>query len=212
MADNVDMAVLELLCSRLCHDIVGPVGAVNNGLELVEEDPSSLGDIMPLLTTSARQAWKRLDFFRVAFGFGGGRASWSYSELRRLSTGLLEEGKSKLDWQLDPAQDASEAEGRRSKLVLNLVAIASECLPRGGTVSVALETPPTGWAVVVTAAGTGANLHERTALAIQGRVAVEDLDARAAQSYFARVLAEQMGGSIEYEEAPDRRTFRASTP
>src|SRR5690606_41497048 len=90
------MAVLELLCSRLCHDLVGPVGAVNNGLELVEEDPSSLDDIMPLLTSSARQAWKRLDFFRIAFGFGGGRSSWSYAELRRVPAGYLAERQAEL--------------------------------------------------------------------------------------------------------------------
>ena len=211
LPENVEMAVLELLCSRLCHDLVGPVGAVNNGLELVEEDPSSLDDIMPLLTSSTRQAWKRLDFFRIAFGFGGGRSSWPYAELRRVSDGYLEESKAKLDWQLH-GQDLAEAEGRRGKLLLNLVALGAECLPRGGTVSVEVPPSTSGWRLLVTASGTGANLHERSALAIRGRVSVEDLDARAAQPYFTWLLAEQLGGGIRYDEAPDRRAFSVETP
>lgn len=205
------MAVLELLCSRLCHDLVGPVGAVNNGLELVEEDPASLGDIMPLLTSSARQAWKRLDFFRIAFGFAGGRSSWSYAELRRVSDGFLEESKAKLDWRLDAGQDLREAEGRRSKLLLNLVALGAECLPRGGTIAVEVPPSSTGWRLLVTASGTGANLHERSALAIRGRVPVEDLDARAAQPYFTWLLAEQLGGGIRCDEAPGHRAFSVET-
>src|SRR3546814_5580031 len=62
VATQIDLRILELVCSRLCHDLVGPVGAVNNGIELLEEfDPSMADDVLPLLRNSARQAWRRLD-------------------------------------------------------------------------------------------------------------------------------------------------------
>src|SRR3546814_20842043 len=82
VATQIDLRILELVCSRLCHDLVGPVGAVNNGIELLEEfDPSMADDVLPLLRNSARQAWRRLDCFRLAFGAAGGRDAWPLGEL-----------------------------------------------------------------------------------------------------------------------------------
>ncbi|MSO76029.1 MAG: hypothetical protein EXQ87_03830 [Alphaproteobacteria bacterium] len=76
MTMPVDLKIVELLCSRLCHDLIGPIGAINNGLELLSDyDPSMADDVLPLLTTSAKQAWDRLAFFRAALGFGGGRVT-----------------------------------------------------------------------------------------------------------------------------------------
>src|SRR3546814_5278082 len=90
VATQIDLRILELVCSRLCHDLVGPVGAVNNGIELLEEfDPSMADDVLPLLRNSARQAWRRLDFFRLAFGAAGGRESRTLGELGRYAAGWV---------------------------------------------------------------------------------------------------------------------------
>ena len=87
MATQVELSILELVCSRLCHDMVGPVGAAANGIELLRELGNGQGDdIIDMTDASARTAWRRLEFFRVAFGYGrrtrrskifrGAAASW----------------------------------------------------------------------------------------------------------------------------------------
>ncbi len=86
----IDMRVAELLASRLCHDLVGPIGAVNNGMELLEdEDLGMSDDAIQLSASSARQAANILQFYRLAYGMAGGRIGGGLGDLRELATGFL---------------------------------------------------------------------------------------------------------------------------
>ena len=69
---SLDLA--SLLCSRLCHDMLSPVGALSNGLELLadEKDPEMRRRCFELLEQSARISADKLKFFRLAFGAAGG--------------------------------------------------------------------------------------------------------------------------------------------
>lgn len=193
---KIDLRVAELLASRLCHDLVGPIGAVNNGMELIEdEEPGMIDEALKLTASSARQAANALQFFRLAYGMAGGRLGGDLGELRDLVAGYLGNGgKVTLDWSVQSGPDgAPEGLG---KLILNLVALAVEALPKGGGLSVAVRHGPGGLEASVTAAGPGAKLREESVPALQPDAAVADLTPRSVQGYFTRLLARRAGGDL----------------
>jgi len=210
---TVDLRVLELICSRICHDVVGPVGAMNNGLELLAESgPADSDGIMPLLTSSARQAWRRLDFFRTAVGYAGGRSEWPISDLRRIAGGLFEEGKVTFDWPAAAIVEPLPLPGRSAKLMLHLISLGGEALPRGGKLSVDLGDVGAARRLAVTARGRGAVLHERIVTALAGDVSVEELDPRAAQAFLAGIVARSVGSRVETAAEDETVTLSAVIP
>ena len=192
----IDMRVAELLASRLCHDLVGPIGAVNNGMELLEdEDLGMSDDAIQLSANSARQAANILQFYRLAYGMSGGRIDDGLGGLRELATGFLASSKTTLDWSTveQPAEDMPEGLG---KLLLNVLVLGEECLPRGGTLSVSLAEGSAGLEVAVTAQGTGARLREESQLVLIDDMAIEELTPRNVHGYFTRLLAQRMGSDL----------------
>src|ERR1700759_2349895 len=124
-----------LLVSRVCHDLVGPLGAVVNGMEVLEDerDPAMRADAIKLVTMSADQALARIQFMRIAFGAAGSAgAELDLGEIGRLVTGLLEGGKVQLVWNVPRAYWGKDW----AKLLMNATLLAADCLPRGGTVTV----------------------------------------------------------------------------
>jgi len=199
---QVDLQVAQLLCSRLCHDIVSPIGAVNAGLELLEEAADDDGRALGLIATSAAEASRRLAFYRVAFGLGAGaRGAAPIDEARALATGFLLGGKAALDW---PADAGSPPDGAIApdavKVVLNMVLIASESLPRGGTIGVKVKALDDGLGIAVIAAGTGARLRDDLRQALAGKAAGDGLTARNVHGHFAQCLARGLGAEIEVGE------------
>ena len=133
----VDFA--SLLCSRLCHDLLSPVGALNNGLELLadETDPAMRQRCMELLTESARTSANKLKFFRLAFGAAGGFGDQvDAREARSAIEGLLADNKRlEVQWLVEAAQLPKPA----AKALLNLAMIAGEALVRGGRLAIGAE-------------------------------------------------------------------------
>lgn len=210
---NDDTATLgELLCARLCHDLAGAVGAVGTGVELLTDEGSGPGladDALALLAGSAAAAVCRLKFLRLALGGGG--PAMSSDQLRSLIADFFgsQMGDSealRFDWDTAGQQiwESDEA-----KLLLNLVLMARDCLPRGGVVSVALPTgatPRDAWPHLrVTAQGTRAAAAE-AAKALQA-MDVGGLKPRGAQGYYTTLLAQRLGLSINYEDSHDRVVF-----
>src|SRR3546814_17260342 len=112
---KIDRRVAELLAARLCHDLVGPIGAVGNGLELLgDEEFGMADDAMKLTTSSARQASHILQFFRLAYGMAGARFGADYSAIRDLSAALLETSRPKLHWTA-VAAPAGHPPGKRGR-------------------------------------------------------------------------------------------------
>jgi histidine phosphotransferase ChpT len=196
MSFMIDMRVAELLASRLCHDLVGPIGAVNNGMELLEdEDLGMSDDAIQLSANSARQAAHILQFYRLAYGMAGGRIGEDLGGLQELATGLLASSKTTLDWTTvqQPTGDMPEGLG---KLLLNLIVLGEECLPRGGTLGVSLAEGLAGLEVAVTAQGTGARLREESQLVLIDDVVIEELTPRNVHGYFTRLSAQRMGSDL----------------
>jgi histidine phosphotransferase ChpT len=190
-----DLELAELVAARLCHDLVGPIGAVANGIELLGDgggapDPEVVG----LIAASAGQAARRLQWFRIAFGSGAALPAGSmFAEARRLASGLLADGRVTLDW---PAPDAAvEAAATRAaaKLVLNLGLVALESLPRGGTIQVRLIPSAAALNIVVGAAGTGAKLLDDLRPALADGAALGELAAKAMPAYLAARLVALVG-------------------
>lgn len=151
-ADPIDLA--SLLCSRLCHDLLSPVGAMSNGLELLadENDEAMRGQIMTLLADSARVSANKLKFFRLAFGAAGGFGDRvDTGEARAAIEGLLTgDGKIAVDWLVEDASLNKAA----VKAMLNLAMLAGESLVRGGRLAIGAETRGTATELVIRAEGT----------------------------------------------------------
>lgn len=197
---QVDLRVAQLLSSRLCHDLVGPIGAVNTGLELLQEGFDDDEKALGLVADSAGEASRRLTFFRGAFGFGAGdKGEATLNEARNLAVGLLASGKVALDWPEEAPGDANASlQASAVKVILNMVLMASESLPRGGAVGIDFAALDEGLGVAVTATGDDARLREDLQSALAEGAAVEDLTARNVHGYFAQCLARDSGALIEH--------------
>ncbi len=212
MSFTIDMRVLELLTSRLCHDLVGPIGAVHNGLEILAEEDSDMSDeALQLAESSAQRASNALQFYRLAYGMAGDRVGADYSELRRLTAALLSHTKIELDWRAVTAPaDAPDGLG---KLLLNMIVMAEESLPRGGKISVTCDAGPGRIDAIVSASGPGCEIRREQEIALAEPVSLEDLTPRGAHSYFTKLLAERLGGDLSVASpAPESLGIGVSIP
>lgn len=150
-ADPIDLA--SLFCSRLCHDLLSPVGAMSNGLELLADETNEgmRGQIMDLLGDSARVSANKLKFFRLAFGAAGGFGDRiDTGEARAAIEGLLgSDGKVAVDWLVEDAQ----LDKASIKVMLNLALLAGEALVRGGRLAVGAESRGASTELVIRAEG-----------------------------------------------------------
>ena len=206
----MDIREAQLLCSRLCHDLVGPVGAVNAGLELFEEMDGG-GDALAMVGRSAKQMGPRLGFYRMAFGLGGTDTA-VMGQARKLTSEFMREGKVDLDW---PADDLDQGlfPTNACKLVLSMVLIGIECLPRGGSLAIRVAVLSEGFGAAVTATGDRAGIKEGTQRAMAKGVTFDDLNAHNIHARWAALLAESLGSAIEVTgEAADRVNLAVVLP
>jgi histidine phosphotransferase ChpT len=186
----LDLAAL--LCSRVCHDLISPVGAIVNGIEVMEEDKNeeTKAFALDLIKKSAHQASAKLQFCRLAFGAAGSAgAQIDLGDAEKAARGLIEDGKTTLTWNLPRALLAKN----RVKLLLNMVLIAAGGIPRGGTLTV--DPLPghegsTGFAV--TASGLNAKFNPAIAELLAGNSA-HAVDAHAIQPLYTGILARDCG-------------------
>ncbi len=194
---QIDSRILELMASRLCHEFVGPVGAVSNGVELVEETDGSIAEeAMEMVGASARELAVRVKFYRIAYGMAGA-ASNNLAELRGLSTALFGEGAVKLNWPMPPiAPRLADGEG---KIILNMIAIAKGALSRGGEVGVNLE----GNDLIVTACGEGASIADDLVQAMATDISIDDLTPRNVHGFWTSLLAARVQRKVIFEVVND---------
>jgi histidine phosphotransferase ChpT len=199
MTQSVNFA--SLLCSRLCHDLVSPVGALTNGVELLadETDPAMREQCMQLLADSARVCADRLKFFRLAFGAAGGFGDQvDLREVRAAIEGLFVSERTKVDWQVGPTSLAKPC----VKVMLNLALLVGDGLLRGGTLTIHGEESTEGVDIAVKGEGPKTLLAEDLRRALAGHTALDALDPRAAPAYLVHELVRAAGGQIQVS-APD---------
>ncbi|HTY66538.1 MAG TPA: histidine phosphotransferase family protein [Alphaproteobacteria bacterium] len=210
-----ELQLAELMAARLCHDLVGPIGAVANGIELLGDggagpDPEVTG----LIALSARQATRRLQWFRVAFGSASGLPSAAmFGETRKLASGLFEDGRVALDWaDPDPATEAI-ATREAAKFALNMSLVALECLPRGGSVQVRIMPSRNSVKISVAAIGATARVPDDMQQALRPDAPIVELTPKSVPAYLAARLAYHAGSRLDVRmPADDRVEFAADLP
>jgi histidine phosphotransferase ChpT len=184
----LDLAAL--LCSRVCHDLISPVGAIINGLEVMEEDKDeqTKAFALDLIKRSAGQASAKLQFCRLAFGAAGSAgAQIELGDAEKAARGLFEDGKTIIVWQL-PRDLVPK---NRAKLLLNMLLVAVGAIPRGGTLNV--EAMDGGYRV--TASGQNARLAPAVPDLLAGSSA-QAVDAHTIQPLYAGILARDCGLTV----------------
>ncbi|SDF55874.1 histidine phosphotransferase ChpT [Limimonas halophila] len=211
MSVPIDLRVAELLASRLCHDLVGPVGAVNNGMELLADDPDGddMADAVSLAQTSARRAADVLQFYRAAYGRAGDEMDGQPGRVADVGEPFATLHKCRAEWDLQGLRRAPVAGS--AKLVLNMLALGVELLPRGGRVTAAAE-PGETLVVRVTARGQGAALRGEARAALDTDADPASLSPRAVHAHFTAVLAHRAGGRLTVDEGVDEIGLAAALP
>src|SRR5215468_1461379 len=198
--DSLDLAAL--LCSRVCHDLISPVGAIVNGLEVLEDDndESTKNFALDLIKKSARQASARLQFCRLAFGAAGSAgAQIDLGDAENVARGLLEDDKTKLAWNLPRVLLPKN----RVKLLLNLLILAGQTIPRGGMLAVDPVGAGESMGFRITASGVSARIPQAVPALLQGVSESGSVDAHAIQPFYAGLLARACGLEVNLKAEGD---------
>jgi histidine phosphotransferase ChpT len=210
MTSSTDLAAL--LCSRLCHDLLSPVGALSNGLELLadEKDPEMRRRCFELLEQSAKISTDKLKFFRLAYGAAGGFGDVvPTEEPKELIEALVAANERiELKWAVGEPNLPKSA----VKVLLNLAMIAIDALVRGGTLEVGAERRDGATEIAVRASGQRVAFDASIGKALDGSLATEDLSGRTAPAHMIRLLAEELGGGVQYALSGDALIMGAVLP
>lgn len=199
MTSQTDLAAM--LCSRLCHDMLSPVGALANGLELLadETDPEMRARCMELLEQSARISADKLKFFRLAFGAAGGFGeAIPVDEAQSVINALAADNKRvEINWAIAEPSLPKPA----VKVLLNLAQIALDALVRGGTLDIGAERRDGAVEIVARARGDRIAFDDTIGRALQGDLAPGAITSRTAAAHMIALVAEELAGGLQYKLA-----------
>ncbi len=200
-----ELQLASLIGSRICHDIISLMGNIGNGMEMLEtsRDPEIRQAALDLIANSGRRAANRLAYARLAFGAAGSLGDdISLGDARALAENLLADDKrATLNWRA-PLENRPKAV---VKLLLNLLLMARECIPRGGELVVDVN----GDEMVLTAKGSRAALPEKLAAVLTGEMAAEKIDAHLVQPYYTLLLLQEANYGLDVEQGEDEIVLRA---
>jgi histidine phosphotransferase ChpT len=205
--EALDLAAL--LCSRVCHDVISPVGAIVNGLEVLEdESDASMRDFaLDLIQKSARQASARLQFARLAFGAAGSAgASIDLGDAEQVAKGMFTDDKVALSWEGPRALLPKN----KVKLLLNLVMLATNAIPRGGAIAVRVAGEGEAAEFVLTATGPNARIPAHVEALLAGAPENGAVDAHAIQPFYTGLIAQAAGMPVTFSIEGDAVTIRAA--
>lgn len=204
--DGMDLAAL--LCSRVCHDVISPVGAIINGLEVLEDEKEGeMRDIaLELIKKSAASASARLQFCRLAYGAAGSvGASIDTGDAENVARGLIANERTKLVWNAQ----RQHAPKNKVKLVLNLCLIAAAAIPRGGVIIVNLTGEADSLEVHVEANGVNARLAHGVAGLVAGTPENGAVDAHSIQAYYTGLVGRACGLEVTVASGPEQVALSA---
>ena len=205
--DSLDLAAL--LCSRVCHDVISPVGAIVNGLEVLDEekDAETQEFALGLIRRSAQQASARLQFCRLAFGAAGSAgASIDLGDAEQVSRNFIQDEKVTLVWNAPRLLLAKN----KVKLLLNLLVIAQTSIVRGGTITLTLSDDGTRTDMAIVAKGQNVRMPPHVQDLVAGRSATGAIDAHGIQAYYAGQVARASGMVVEFVLDAEALTINAN--
>jgi histidine phosphotransferase ChpT len=191
---DIHLRALELACSKLCHDVISPIGAVNNGLELLEEeqDAALREEAAGLAQRSAKRASVLLQVYRSAFGNAGNQQTFGPREAVALAQEFLQSSKAQLN--AGDLPDASSVPAGYGKLTLNLIIMGADALPRGGTIKLQVRSPQLGTgSIELDCTGQQIAWSEEFGRAISRKLQPEDLTAHNILPYVSATFAQRLG-------------------
>ncbi|KLE32421.1 histidine phosphotransferase family protein [Aurantiacibacter luteus] len=210
MNSSIDLAAL--LCSRLCHDMLSPVGALNNGLELLadERDPEMRQRCLDLLEQSARTSASKLKFFRLAYGAAGGFGEMVPAEEPRevLQSLTANDERVTLEWAVGEQSLVKPA----VKVLLNLASIGLDALVRGGTLAVGAERSGGTTEIAIRAAGPRIAFDAKVGEALAGELDPAELSGKTAPAHMIRELATSLGGGVQFAQSEGALVLGAVLP
>lgn len=206
--DSLDLAAL--LCSRVCHDVISPVGAIVNALEVLEEDDPSMRDFaLELIKKSARNASARLQFARLAFGAAGSAGAMiDLGDAGNVANGFLNDEKLSLDWEAPRALLPKN----QVKLLLNLLIIAAQAVPRGGKLVSRATVEGEQGSFEITATGSHARIPAHVEELLAGNAPGGTIDAHAVQPVYAGMVSRAAGMEISIAIDGETVTIKAAKP
>jgi len=191
MTDPVELGALDLaalLCSRVCHDIISPVGAIINGLEVLDEekDEEMKAFAFDLIRKSAGQASAKLQFARLAFGAAGSAgAEIDLGDADKVASGYMKGEKAEFSFTAPRVLMPKN----RVKLLLNLILLANAAVPRGGRIAVSVEGDPQAPRFQIRCTGPSARVPAAFDKLVPGTVDLASIDGHTIQGYYAGALA-----------------------
>ena len=205
--DPLDLAAL--LCSRVCHDVISPVGAIVNGLEVLEDETDADMRVfaIELIKKSAKTASARLQFCRLAFGAAGSAgASIDTGDAESVARNLfVADDRTRLDWHATRALMPKN----KVKLILNMCLIAAAAIPRGGVMAVTIAAD--AGSVEVSARGTNAKVAAHVPALLAGEPESGSVDPHGIQAYYTGLVAKACGMTLALTSAPDQIVLRGVT-
>ena len=210
MKPNVDRRIAELLCSRICHELVAGIAAINNGVELISEIDSSMFDeAMGLIGGSAKQASARVQYYRMAYGFAGHDALAEHVRHPRARRRAWWNPRNGSTCRCPMPRPPGDLQSGTGKLILNLIVFAMDCLPRGGKITADVHLVEGRPCIIVMGEGQEARLSDRCAAAIAPDVSSsEDITALNVHAYFTAALAAEMGEGLIADISGTTATLR----
>ena len=200
-----------LMCARICHDLVSPVGALGAALEVLDDETSvdMHEDAMDLVRTSARQASHKLKYLRLAFGAGSSAPGvLSVDQLREMVDDMYGQGKAEIVWDAD----VDGVEKTHGRLLLNMVMIALQSIPRGGELKIDMQQKSDACLFNLTATGPKARLYAEFERSLSGKAPEDGFDGRTIQPFYTGLLTREMGGRIDSSIDGEKVTFTAFVP
>ncbi len=201
-------SLAALMCSRICHDLISPIGALGTAIEILNDEGNSdmHDDAIDLVKNSSRQANAKLNYLRDAFGAAGSAPGIiPASDIKAKTENMYADGKASFNWQLK----SNGLDKARARLLLNLIMLAVGAIPRGGEITISDEDD--GGSLILKATGRRARLDPNIEKALLGKAPEDGFDGRTIQPFYTGMIARELQGNITTRVIEESVTFTATT-
>ncbi len=203
MSEVFPARILELMASKICHDLISPIGAVSNGIEFLEDMEEDVDEeAIKLISFSATQASSKLKAFRIAYGAGGSDPNIKLEDIHKIFADYIAGDKRiTQDWDYNQPLGVNDPPKGFCKLLLCCLLLLCDTLPKGGSISVSGDDGDNS--VKITSRGTDTAFREGYYEALTGDVSPDDLEPKTIHPYITKLLLQHYGYSIHVCESPD---------